>query len=405
MKTPLLLLCLASTALCADWPHWRGPDHNGISRESDWNARWEGDPPILWKARVAEGFSSMSVADGRLFTMGMEGKKEIVHCLDALTGRELWKHDWPSSFKPQFYEGGSSGTPTVADGTVYVLGLTGEVRALEASSGRLLWQKNIAEELDLKAGTWGFVGAPLVLGDTLVLNAGTHGTALDRRTGKILWKSGPEPTGYSTPLPASPGGTEAVLLMGKEALHAVDPRTGRLLWEQPWKTQYDVNAADPVIWDDRVLISSGYGRGAALVQISGGKPSVLWENRELRTQMNPAVIIEGHAYGFDGNERQNPDLACIDLKTGKAVWRQGGLGHGALAAAGGKLIVLSEKGELIIAPATPEGFQPLSRAQILSGKCWTVPVLANGLLYARNWKGDLVCLDLRPAGEKSSSPR
>ncbi|MGI8603354.1 MAG: PQQ-binding-like beta-propeller repeat protein [Verrucomicrobiales bacterium] len=395
-----LTLVLALPALCttlsaAEWPHWRGPNHDGISKETDWQGKWTGEPKALWRTKVGEGFSSMSIADGRVFTMGITARSEQVFCLDALTGREVWRHSWPSTFKAQFYEGGTSGTPTLEGDRVYVLGLSGELMALEASTGKPVWQKNLAQELKLKAGVWGFVGAPLVDGDRLILNAGTHGTAVDKKTGRVIWSSGTEDTGYSTPLPFEHGGRDLVALMGKENLFAVERATGRLVWKHPWKTKYDVNAADPILAEGQMLVSSGYGHGAALLSMTNNGASVVWENTKLRSMMNPGVLLGGHVYGFDGNADGKPTLTCLELQSGQVRWRQDGLGLGSLLAADGKLIILSEKGELIIAEATPRAFTPLSRAQILGGKCWTVPVLANGLLYARNWKGDLVCIDLR----------
>ena len=391
----VLVIATGTVIHAADWPCWRGPEHNGISRETGWQDQWKGEPKILWKAAVGEGFSSMTVSGGRVYTMGLTGRSEQVVCLNAGTGARLWKHSWPTAFKAQFYEGGTSGTPTVDGQRVFVFGQSGELIALDAASGKVVWEKNVARELGFKPGVWGFVGAPLVDGGKLILNAGTHGTAVDKNSGKVLWSSGTDDPGYSTPVPFDQGGRRLVALMGREHVHAVDRETGALAWKHPWKTRFDVNAADPIITGGQMLISSGYGHGAALLALTNSGASLVWENTKLRSQMNPGVALGGFVYGFDGNTDGKPTLACIELKNGSLKWRQDGLGMGALAAAGNRLIVLSEKGELIIAEASPSAFKPLSRGQILSGKCWTVPVLANGLLYARNWKGDLVCVDLR----------
>jgi outer membrane protein assembly factor BamB len=394
----VLGIVLATTlrwASAADWPHWRGPHHDGISRETEWRWQWDSEPKTLWRAKAGEAFSSMSVAGGRLLTMGLHGQTETVHCFDALTGAALWKHSRPTMFKPQFYEGGTSGTPTIDGGRVYVFGQSGELMALDAKSGKPVWEKNLAKELGLKAGVWGFVGAPLVDAGRLILNAGTHGTAVEKDSGRVLWSSGTEDTGYSTPVPFTHGGRNLVAVMGRDHVFAVERATGKLAWKHPWKTKYDVNAADPIIANGQMLISSGYGHGAALLSLTNSGASVVWENTKLRSQMNPALLLGGHVYGFDGNADGQATLVCLELASGKLRWRQDGLGLGSLTAAANKLIVLNEKGELIIAEATPKAFTQISRAQILSGRCWTVPVLANGLLYARNWKGDLVCIDLR----------
>jgi len=380
----------------ADWPQWRGPGHDGISKESAWNPKWEGEPKLLWSAQIGTGFSSITVADGQAFTMGLDGKTETVYALNRTTGKIAWKHGWPSSFKAQFYEGGTSGTPTVDGGSVFVLGQSGDLLSLAAATGKVQWQKNLATDLGLEIGTWGLTGAPLVDGDRLILNAGTSGTAVNKKTGAVVWKSGAEATGYATPVPFSLAGTAAAALMGKDAVHVVDRASGRVLWSHPWKTKYDVNAADPIVLaGGKMLVSSGYGHGAALLSFDAAGAREVWKNTKFRAQMNPGVVIGGHMYGFDGQADSRPALVCLEVGTGAIAWKQEGLGMGSVIAAGETLIVLSEKGELVTAPATPKGFTPLSRGQILSGKCWTVPTLANGLLYARNWEGKVVCVDLR----------
>jgi outer membrane protein assembly factor BamB len=172
----------------------------------------------------------------------------------------------------------------------------------------------------------------------------------------------------------------------------VDPKNGNELWSYPWKTSHDVNAADPIVQDDFVFISSGYNHGAALLRIANGKPERIWENKQMRNQHNNSVLLDGALYGIDGDN--NSDLKCLEFKTGDVKWAQKGLGKGALMAADGKLIVLSEKGELVIAAADPSAFKPLARWQVLGGRCWTAPVLSHGRIYCRNAAGDLVCVDV-----------
>ena len=381
----------------ADWPHWRGPAHDGVSKETGWKSKWDGEPKRLWQAQVGSGFSGLTVSEGRVFTMGLEGKTESVAALDAKTGKPVWKHGWPSVFKAQFYEGGTSATPTVDGQTVFVLGQSGDLLSLASATGKVNWHKNLATDLGLEIGTWGLTGAPLVDGERLILNAGTSGTAVGKKSGAVVWKSGADAAGYSTPVPFSIGGTPAAAIMGKDAVHVVDRSSGRVLWSHPWKTKYDVNAADPILLPSgKMLLSSGYGTGAAVIAYDAKGARELWKNTKFRAQMNPGVAVGAHVYGFDGQADSRPALVCLDPSNGSVLWKQEGLGMGSVIAAGTTLIVLSEKGELITAPASPQGFKPISRGQILSGKCWTVPTLANGLLYARNWKGDVVCIDLRP---------
>ena len=165
--------------------------------------------------------------------------------------------------------------------------------------------------------------------------------------------------------------------------------TGKVLWILPWKTRYDVNAADPIISGDTIFISSGYNRGCGLFKIGPGSPTEIWQNKNMRNHFNSCVLWKGYVYGVD-----DKTLKCLDFKTGEEKWAQKGLGKGSLILADGKLIILSERGKLVTAPASPEGFKELSSAQILSGKCWTSPVLANGRIYARNADGRLVCVDV-----------
>ncbi len=163
-----------------------------------------------------------------------------------------------------------------------------------------------------------------------------------------------------------------------------------------WLTQYGVNAADPIIAADRVFISTGYGKGGAFLKPSAGaEPTVLWKTRALRTQRNAAVLLGGNLFGVDGDADEKAALKCVDISTGEVKWSEPAVGSGSLMAADGKLIVLSDRGELMVVPATPEGFKPTARAQVLGGKCWTVPVLANGLIWCRNSRGDVVCVDVR----------
>jgi outer membrane protein assembly factor BamB len=386
----------ATAATGLDWPCFHGPERNNISRETGWLGAWPAEgPKRLWKASVGAGFASVSVAEGRLYTMGVVAGQETVSCLEAATGALLWKHAYPYVFKPQYYEGGSSSTPTVDGARVYSLGQAGEMNCLEAATGRLLWSENIAREFGLEVPTWGFASSPYLAGELLLLNAGTRGTALDKATGKLVWNNGKTPPGYSSAVPFAMDGQAAAAFLTAREVAAVEIKTGKLLWKHPWKTDYDANIADPVIEGDRVFISSAYKSGCAQVQFSVSPPRELWRHKEMQTHFNSAVLVGGYLYGVDGEADKPALFKCLDWKTGEVKWSSKGLGLGAVMAAEGKLIILGEKGELVIAEATPAAFKPLARAQVLGGKCWTSPVLAQGRIYCRNSKGDLVCIAAR----------
>jgi outer membrane protein assembly factor BamB len=187
-------------------------------------------------------------------------------------------------------------------------------------------------------------------------------------------------------------------LFGCSDLFGVEAATGRVLWRYEWKTRYDINAADPIVAGNTIFISSGYNKGCALLEVSADGVKEVYSNRNMRNQCNCSVLWDGHVYGFDGQVGGSGKLTCIDWKTGETKWAKGGLGTGSLMLADGKLIVLGEAGKLVIAEALPEGYEELASAEILEGKCWTVPVLANGRIYARNAAGDLVCVDVRAEG-------
>ncbi len=386
-------LILAAAAHGADWPNFRGPNHNGISAESDFLTQWPADgPPVLWKASVGTGFASVSVANGRLYTVGNRDDTDTVYCFDAETGKALWQHSYASPLTPNLYEGGPSATPTVDGARVFTLSKQGDLLCLAADSGQVLWQKNIATDYNVVAPGWGFAGSPLVLGDLVVLNAGPLGLAVNKNTGAPAWASSGPGAGYSTGVPCSVNGSAAVALFLAHEVAALDPSSGHALWRHSWKTDYDLNIADPVIAGSRIFVSSDYGHGCALLNLSDG--SEIWQSKALGNHISSCIVVGGYVYGVDGNVG-GAQLKCLDLADGAVKWSYPGLGAGSIIVADKKIIAMSDKGVLLVADASPAGFNPISQAQILGGKCWTSPVLANGRIYCRNARGDLACLDVK----------
>jgi outer membrane protein assembly factor BamB len=379
------------TIQAADWPNFRGPNHNGISSETGWSATWPKEgPKVLWKATLGTGFCSIAVSGGRAYTMGNINNKDILYCFDANTGKEIWKQSYPCPLFNKDHEGGPSATPTVDGDFIYTFSKNGDALCFKADSGKIVWQKNLPKELGIKFPTWYFASSAFVADNLIILNAGTAGLALNKADGSVVWKSGDGPPGYATAVPFTMGSEKCVAFAGCNEVIAVVAATGKLLWKFPWKTSYDINAADPIISGNTVFISSGYNHGCALSRIEGDKVTDVWSNKNMRNHFNSCVLWEEYIYGFDESV-----LRCLDFKTGGVKWAQDGLGKGSLMIADGKLIILSERGKLVIAPASPDGFKELASAQILTGKCWTVPVLANGKIYARNNPdGQLVCVDV-----------
>ncbi len=390
MKIPLLLLALGFviTANAADWPHWRGPNRDGISAEKITGT----EVKKVWEASIGIGFSSFSVADGRVYTTGHANGKDTVFCLDAKTGKQIWKHEYAADLGDKYYEGGTSATPTLENGKAWHLSRWGNLFCFDAATGKVLWEKNIQEETGADIPDWGFAGSPLVSGDLVILNVGKSGTAVEKATGKIVWKSEKANAGYGTPHPITVNGKAQVVLSSGRAFKGVDPTSGKVLWEHTWTTSYGVNAADPILSGTKLFISSGYNKGCALLDLASAEPAELWRNRLMKNQFNSSVLLEGHLYGIDGDEGKNAVLKCLDFESGTEKWAEPSTGFGALMAADGKLIIITAKGELIIAKANPAKFDPISRTQVLDGRCWSAPVLANGRLYVRNAAGKMVCL-------------
>jgi len=386
----LAIINLLSTASAADWYRWRGPDLNGISTETGWQSKWADEgPKQLWKASIGTGFSSVTVSKGRVYALGNQNDVDTIFCFDAKTGVPVWKYSYSAPLDPKFYEGGPSSTPTIDDDRVYTLSKNGDLVCVDSLKGKLIWSTNVTKSLGLVIPTWGFAGSVLVEGNLAILNVGSVGTAFDKMTGKVVWRSGAGAPGYATPLAFTSGNERLLAIFGAQSLDVVKLADGHKVWSFPWKTEYDVNAAAPILSGDEAFVSSGYGHGAALVKFAGNQPTQVWQNKNMKNQFSSSVLWQGFIYGVDESQ-----LTCLDWKTGAVKWTNPKFGKGSLMLADGKLVGLSERGELIIAEAAPEQFKVISRAQVLGGKCWTVPVLSNGHIYCRNAKGDLVCLDV-----------
>jgi outer membrane protein assembly factor BamB len=383
----------------ADWPSYRGPEHNGVTREKGWTDQWPAEgPKIAWKAMVGLGFSSMVVADGRFFSVGYANDSDTIYSLDAESGKELWKYSYPADIGAKYYEGGTTGTPTIDGPRVYWQSKWGDLFAFEGASGKIIWKTQVQKETAIRVPDWGFTGAPFVFKNVLVLNVGDAGVGVDKNTGKILWKSADKNCGYSTPVPLNTvhsAGGPLVVFGSAQSYVAVNPENGKEAWRIKWMTEYGVNAADPIVTGDRLFISTGYGKGAGLFNLTENPPQKIWTSKVLRTQLNPGVVSNGFIYGMDGDTGDKGPLKCIELTTGTEKWASPGFGTGGLILADGKLIIMNASGELMVAAASPEGFKTSARAQVLGGKCWTAPILANGRIYCRNQRGEIICVDVR----------
>jgi len=389
------------SAHAADWPNWRGPDHNGISTETGWNPQWPASgPKKIWSAQIGTGFSSISVANGRVYTMGngkdsANNESDTVFCFDGKTGAKIWSYTYECELDPKYFLGGPTATPTVDGNFVYTISRKGHVFCFASDSGKIIWKTNVVDDLGLPAPVWGISGSAYIDKDLVIYNAGSCGVAFNKKNGAVAWISNKKAPGYSTAVPFTYNGAPAITFALFDTVAAVNPQTGKLLWSYPWKTQYDINAADPIVFNDKVFVSSGYNHGAALFEIKDGKPTTIWENKEMRNHFNSCVLLDGYLYGIDGEAGDKAELRCIDFATGVTKWKHPGVGSGSVTIANKTLIILSNKGELSTATPSPEGFKLISKAQVLTGQCWTVPTLANGLIYCRSNPGELICLDVK----------
>jgi len=377
-----------------DWPCWRGPERNGISRETAWTWQWHSNgPTVLWRASVGKGFASLAVSSGRVYTLGNSEEIDTVFCLAADTGAVVWRHTYPCELQPLSYEGGPGATPAADGQRLFTFSKGGDLFCFDAANGKVIWSKKFHawpyQEGDWR-NTWRYAGSPLVAGDRLFLSLGQAGAAFNESNGAVLWESSAGHPGYSSPVPFRAQAGDALAFFSGHAVVGVEKASGRQLWNIPWKTLWDLNAADPIIKEGKMFVSSGNGVGGALFDISINPPRELWRNKNIKSTINSAVLWRGYLYGFNDTH-----LSCISWETGEEQWSTRDAHKGSLIVAADKLILLSETGKLVVAEASPKGYQPLAQAQILDGRCWTTPVLSHGRLLARNASGQVVCLDFR----------
>jgi hypothetical protein len=384
--------------LSGEWPQWRGPRRDGISTETGILTEWPTKgPKLLWKAPIGDGYSSLAVAGGKVYTIFQDGDDETVGCWDAETGEQRWRFHYPCKYENS-YGSGPRSTPTVDGDHVYTVGATGIFHCLKAASGEKVWRHDLLEEFNAANLQWGVSFSPLIDGNLVYTNpGGPQGgslAAFDKQDGKLVWKALDEVTGYSSPVTSMAAGRRQVIFFTGKSLVSVSPDEGRLYWRYPWETSFDCNVATPIVAGDYVFISSNYDKGCALLEISadgsaGLQAKAVYENTQMRNHFSSSVLYKDHLYGFD-----DAVLICMHFRTGKVKWKEKGFKKGSLLVADGHLIILGETGRLALAVATPERYREKAAFKISDTKCWVVPVLAKGRLYVRDEK-QIVCLELR----------
>ncbi|MDA0285476.1 MAG: PQQ-binding-like beta-propeller repeat protein [Planctomycetota bacterium] len=378
------------------WSNWMGPNHDGISTETGWSTEWPTDGlPVRWKKEIGIGFSSFSVVDGLAYSMGHRDGKETVWCLDAETGDEVWTHSYPAELNPNLYDGGPGSTPTVHADMVFTLSVDGRLIGFRRKTGDIVWEVNLQQDLQVGMHEWGFNASPYILGNQLLLECGRV-VSYDWKTGEKLWQSAKHRAGYGSVRAFTYEGQTLLASLDCDGLRISRSNDGSEVALSEWPSPFGTNSTTPIIFKDRIFISTGYNVGSVLFRLTADGLQQKYAHRQMRNHFNNCILFEGHLYGFDGNSNLGRvvRLTCMDFETGEVKWMHAGPGCGSLIVANGHLLILSDQGDLILAKASPEEFVEVSRSRFLAGRCWTAPVLINGHVYGRNSDGKAVCSEL-----------
>jgi outer membrane protein assembly factor BamB len=427
---------LARDAVTHDWASFLGPSHNAVSTET--RLRRTLPPPLLWEFVKGTGYASPAIAGDRLFFLHRIADEEVVVCLHAESGARLWEFRYPTDFEDRYgYNNGPRSSPVIDGERVLTVGAQGQLHCLDARTGKPIWKRSLALEYKVPQDFFGTSSTPLIEEKLLIVNVGAPGgpcvVGLDKVTGREVWRAGKAwGPSYASPVPGVIHGKRRVFVFaGGEStppaggLMSIDPADGRVDFAFSWRSRsYEsVNASCPVVFDNKVLISASYRTGGALLEI---RPDfthrVLWTTQEFGLHFNTPIYRNGYLYGFDGRNEPDASLACIDASTGKAVWRvtpewtetftlRGekrqqtvGTYRGSLLAVDGRFLALGELGHLLWMDLTPKGYTELSRCWLFAAReSWTLPVLSRGLLYVVQNTRDilngvgprLLCYDLR----------
>jgi len=384
-------ICVSATGgRAADWPNWHGPTYDGHSTETGFKTAWSGELPIAWQQRIGPGFSGITTAAGRAYTCGTADGQQTLFCLDAATGKVRWQTAFEKAYRSDMGSG-TRATPTIDAGRVYIFGALGTVACLDAANGSKVWSRRFDH-----APHWGYAGSVLIRGRLAILTTGGQDgalRALDKQTGRTIWRCGSDgDSGYSTPYPFRfEGGDYVCGFLGKSVVIA-EEKTGREVFHMPWTTDWKVNATTPIFHNGYLFVTSGYHTGCGLYRLRRSGEALeaeeVWRSKVLKNKFQTPVLYRGKLYSFDQRA-----FSCVDFLTGKREWRESGR-HGTVLLADGHLIALTEQGRLRIGPASPASFQPTGESDVLDDRCWTVPTLSDGRLFARNMER-IVCVDLR----------
>jgi len=370
------------------WTNFRGPKRDGKYDEASVSTNWPATGlPVLWKQPVGVGHASFVVADGKAYTIEQRRGQEVVAAYDINNGHELWTQKWSAEFNDSTGDGPRA-TPTWDQGRIYALGATGELRCLDANSGSVIWGKNILNDNAAKNLPWAQAASPLIVDDkVVVLPGGANGksvVAYNKNTGAPVWKVLDDPQAYVSPMLVELAGRRQIVVVSSFRVVGLAPENGAMLWSYPWNTDMGINVSQPIMVDrNRFFISSGYGKGAALVEVKGSgnslTASTIWENKNMKNKFNSSVLHNGYIYGLDEGI-----LVCLDVNTGERKWKEGRYGYGQVVLAGNHLILTSDQGDLALVNASPDKYTEVARFPALQGQTWNYPAIASGKLLVRN---------------------
>jgi outer membrane protein assembly factor BamB len=394
---------MAGGAACAaDWPQWRGLARDGKTAETGLLRQWPAKgPEQVWRVdNLGAGYSSFSIANGKLFTQYQKLGSQFVAALDASTGKQLWEVEAGNLF-PQDRGPGPRGTPTVDGDTLYALSADGTLLSLAAATGKKNWTKNILDEFKGSQLHWGLSESPLVDGPQLIVTPGGKDktvVALDKKTGKPLWGSaGEDAAGYSSAVSFDFGGQRHTVVFTSKGAMGLNAANGWVMWKYNKVSNRTANIATPIYRDGHVFLSSDYGTGCALLKLTAEGDRInateVYFSREMRNHYCTCVLLDKHLYGFSSGI-----LTSMEFLTGEVAWRDRSVGKGQLILADGLLYLQGETGTVALAEATPTAYKEISRFEFGRGDypLWTLPVISNGRLYIRD-QSKLVCYKISRA--------
>jgi outer membrane protein assembly factor BamB len=410
-----VLIISTVAARAEDWPQLLGPRRDGTSSEKGLLDSFpQGGPKVIWQRDVGEGFSGPVIAGDRLILFHRIGDNEVVEFLDVGAGKPMWKFSYPTDFADgQTGVHGPRSTPVIAGSKVVTLGAEGMLNCLTLEKGEKIWSRSLPKDYQASLGYFGFGTSPIVEQNLVLVNVGGKSAAIaafNLNDGKEVWKvtskqiwnttKDEDSPSYSSPVVCTVDGTRLAVFFTRTGAVILDAKTGELKYHQRWRSRNDasVNAAMPLVFGDQAYFSSSYSTGSLLLKLRKNGADTAWEDDKIMSNhFNTCVYHDGHLYGFDGrvDSRTAPTFRCVELKSRSVKWEKDDYGNGSLIIADGRLILLTEKGDLCLVQATPAAYKEPARFRLFdNGPCRAHIALANGRLYARDQK-KLVCVNLQ----------